>query len=129
MEENDNNPQVQYVYVKKEDGCLSGCLKLGCGFIIAVWILLFFIGCWEGFWSALEEKDETVQYFQVSNGEKTSVIHTGMSKDSVFILLGQPTKFDCDDFRDEITYEYGEYGESRLIIKFKDKKVSSVYKY
>ena len=126
----DNNlqPQTHYVYIEKKDGCLTGCLKMGCGFIIALWIIGFLIG----FVSALSDDDEAettpIQYYQVTNGKKEVTIHTGMTKDSVIILLGQPTEFDSSDYRDEMTYNYGKMGLSHLTIKFKDGKVSSVRK-
>ena len=80
--------------------------------------------------STVEEQknSQPIEYFQVTNGKKDVTIHTGMSKDSVIILLGQPTKFDKTEYLDEITYNYGRRGFSRLTIKFEDGKISSVRK-
>ena len=127
--EEEQQPEMteRIIYVEKEDGCFTKGLKIGCGFIIAIWILSFLIGFVSAFVD--DEEDTTpVQYYQVTNGKKEATIHTGMSKDSVIILLGQPTKFDSNNYWDEITYNYGKMGLSRLTIKFKDGKVSSVRK-
>ena len=129
MEEKRQDPQDRIVYIKEKDGYLTSCLKLGCGSIIAIWIILIFVGAFAIVMELSDEgKDEPIQYFQLTNGKKTATIHTGMSKDSVIILLGQPTAFDCSDYWDQITYNYGEMGLSSLIIKFEDGKVSSVRK-
>ena len=126
-QDNCQHPQTHYVYVEKKDGCFTKGLKIGCGFIIFIWILSFLIGFFAAFTSD-EEKPVFIQYYQVTNGKKEVTIHSGMSKDSVIILLGQPTEFDSSDYWDKITYNYGKMGLSRLTIKFKDGKVSSVQK-
>lgn len=134
MEQVQENPnsQVHYVYVEKKDGCFARFLKLGCGIILAFWvvsiivsIIAFIIAR-----STVEEQknSQPIEYFQVTNGKKEVTIHTGMSKDSVIILLGHPTKFDKTEYLDEITYNYGRRGFSRLTIEFEDGKISSVRK-
>lgn len=126
MEQVQDNSQTHYVYVKEKDGCFTSCLKLGCGFIMALWIISFFIA----FALALcgNEEADPIEYFQVTNGKKEVTIHTGMPKDSVILLLGQPTEFDSNNYRDEITYNYGMMGLSSLTIEFENGKVSSVRK-
>ena len=126
MEQVQDNSQTHYVYVKEKDGCFTSCLKLGCGFIMALWIISFFIA----FALALCGNEEAypIEYFQVTNGKKEVTIHTGMSKDSVIVLLGQPTEFDSNNYRDEITYNYGMMGLNSLTIEFENGKVSSVRK-
>lgn len=126
MEQVQDNNHTHYVYVKEKDGCFTSCLKLGCGFIMALWIISFFIA----FALALFEDEETepAEYFQVTNGKKEVTIHTGMPKDSVILLLGQPTEFDKTKYWDEITYKYGAMGLCRLTVKFEEGKVSSVQK-
>ena len=44
-----------------------------------------------------------VRYFQVQSNDRHATIHTGMSKDSVILLLGQPTEFFSTDYADNIT--------------------------
>lgn len=130
MEDKKHDSPEKIVYIKEKDGCFTSCLKLGCGTIIAIWLLSALFGFIFLIKDTAEEsgKSEQVQYFQVTNGKKTATIHTGMPKDSVIILLGQPTEFDCSDYWDQITYNYGKMGLSSLIIKFEDGKVSSVRK-
>jgi hypothetical protein len=39
LQESDVQKQIQYVYIKKESGCFTGCLKFGCAF----WIIVFLV--------------------------------------------------------------------------------------
>ena len=132
-----------HVYVEKKSGCLSNGLKVGCGFILGV-VFTCMIGF---FWSVgpteritdgkgypsltdgLEEYAEPerpVQYFQVRSKKGKATIHTGMPKDSVILLLGQPTEFISRDYIDQITYRYGSYDLNYLQIEFEDGRISSV---
>jgi len=45
IQDNGQQAQIHYVYVEKKDGCFTGCLKLGCGFFIALLIIGSLIGC------------------------------------------------------------------------------------
>ena len=74
-----------------------------------------------------EEEPESV-YIDIDTGNRMVTVHTGMSKDSVIALLGQPTEFDYNEYCDRITYRYGEYGSCKTEIEFKDGKVSCVSK-
>ena len=132
-----------HVYVEKKSGCLSNGLKVGCGFILGV-IFTCMLGF---FWSAgptekitgakdypsltdgLEEyaeQERPVQCFQVRSKKGKGTIHTGMPKDSVILLLGQPTEFVSRDYIDQITYRYGSYDLNYLQIEFEDGRISSV---
>lgn len=128
MEQVQDNSQIHYVYVEKKDGCFARFLKLGCGIIVCYWIIALLIFFFKLYSTNTSAESEPIQYFQVTNGKKEVTIHTGMSKDSVIILLGQPTQFDKTKYWDEITYKYGEMGLSSLTIKFEEGKVSSVQK-
>lgn len=75
------------------------------------------------------DKKPEVRYFQVRSKDKYATIHTGMSKDSVILLLGQPTEFMSTSYIDEITYRYGKYNLNSLSIEFKKGKVSSVIQH
>ena len=41
MNETENNSNTHYIYVEKKDGCLTKGIKLGCGVIIAIHIIVF----------------------------------------------------------------------------------------
>lgn len=127
-QDNCQHPQTHYVYVEKKDGCFTKGLKLGCSVVVGYWIIALFLFLFKVHSIETNADSQPIQYFQVTNGKKEVTIHSGMSKDSVIILLGQPTEFDSSDYWDEITYNYGKMGLSRLTIKFKDGKVSSVKK-
>lgn len=73
-----------------------------------------------------EEVKKEVRYFEVRSKKAKATIHTGMPKDSVILLLGQPTEFTSTDYIDEITYRYGNYDTNSLRIEFEDGKVNSV---
>ena len=96
MNETENNSNTHYIYVEKKDGCLTKGIKLGCGVIIAmhimVFIMCFALGFCKGSSDDKEALSSPVQYFQVTNGKKEVTIHTGMPRDSVILLLGQPTE-------------------------------------
>jgi hypothetical protein len=94
MEQVQDNSQIHYVYVEKKDGCFARFLKLGCGIIVCYWIIALLIFFFKLYSTNTSAESEPIQYFQVTNGKKEVTIHTGMSKDSVIILLGQPTQFD-----------------------------------
>lgn len=132
-----------HVYVEKKSGCLSNSLKVGCGFILGV----IFSSMMAFFWSTksmeriMDDDDPAlinrsmeydsrperpVQYFHVRSKKGKATIHTGMSKDSVMILLGQPTEFISTDYTDQITYRYGSYDLNSLTIDFEDGRISSV---
>ena len=132
-----------HVYVEKKNGCLNTGLKVGCGFILGIFFSLMAAYFWssgsEGNsdngmeypsnYSGVGEYDEPerpAQYFKVRSKKAKATIHTGMSKDSVLILLGQPTEFSSSEYHDEITYRYGSYDLNSLRIEFRDGKISSV---
>ena len=130
MNETENNSNTHYIYVEKKDGCLTKGIKLGCGVIIAMHIMVFIMCVALGFCKGSSDDKESlsspVQYFQVTNGKKEVTIHTGMPRDSVILLLGQPTEFDCTKYHDRISYRYGKYGSCETEIEFNNGKVSSV---
>lgn len=132
-----------HVYVEKKNGCLNTGLKVGCGFILGIFFSLMMVYFWSSGpvgssvkdmaypsdYSEIGESNEPerpVQFFQVRSKKAKATIHTGMSKDSVLILLGQPTEFSSSDYHDEVTYRYGSYDLNSLRIEFRDGKISSV---
>lgn len=129
------------VDVEKKSGCFGNALKVGCGFILGV----FFTSILVFFWSAkstesinddysvpsskkelYDEPERPVQYFHVRSKKAKATIHTGMPKDSVILLLGQPTEFISTSYHDEITYRYGSYDLNCLQIEFRNGMISSV---
>ena len=133
-----DSPQIVYVE-RRRGGCFSDGLKVGCGFIIGFMVCLFLMlfsfsnsGPLDSVIDDLEDLNEIesvnkeIRYFQVRSKKAKATIHTGMSKDSVILLLGQPTEFMSTDYIDNITYRYGEYNGNALRIEFEKGKVSSV---
>ena len=140
----DEDGRVNYnhnVYVERKSGCLGNSLKVGCGFILGV----IFTSMMAFFWSSksmerinedysvpnseeelFDEPERPVQYFQVRSKKAKATIHTGMPKDSVILLLGQPTEFISTSYHDEITYRYGSYDLNYLQIEFRNGRISSV---
>lgn len=134
-----NNERPIFVE-KKKSGCLADVLKVGCGFILGIICTIMFSGFFY-FASApkvedIQREDEMpslygdskgeIQYFKVRSNKGKATIHTGMPKDSVILLLGEPTEFMTSDFIDEITYRYGNYDLNSLHIEFRKGKVKSV---
>ena len=132
-----------HVFVEKKGGCLNSGLKVGCGFILGIFFSMMMAYFWSSgpvgvsvdevdrqlFNSDISEDNESdrpVQFFHVRSKKAKATIHTGMPKDSVIILLGQPTEFISTDYHDEITYRYGSYDLNSLRIEFRNGKISSV---
>lgn len=122
---------------RKGNGCLTAFLNIGCGFILGVVCTIAFSGA-SYFFSAIKvvennPEDEMqgiyynvkdgVQYFTVRSKKGKAVIHTGMAKDSVVLLLGEPTEFNLSDHVDEITYRFGNLDMNTLHIEFEEGKV------
>lgn len=130
-----DSPQIVYVE-RRRGGCFSDGLKVGCGFIlgfiVSIFLMVFYFSSSGPLDSVIDDLDEIesvnkeIRYFQVRSKKGKATIHTGMSKDSVILLLGQPTEFTSTDFIDNITYRYGEYNGNSLRIEFEKGKVSSV---
>lgn len=113
-----------HVFIEK-DNRMNGCLGIVLEIFVVILILrigIFLIGVF------LPDEKEPIplQYFHVKSEQGEASIHTGMSKDSVIILLGQPTEYDYNKLYDEIIYRYGEYGMNYTEIKFENGEVSSV---
>lgn len=111
---------------QKKNELPMNILKVGCGCLLGVvltFISFVIIGLALPFSAT---KKTPVQYFQVQSGKGSATIHTGMSKDSVILLLGQPTEFRTNDYTDVITYRYGDLISKRLRIEFDNMKVVSV---
>lgn len=134
-----NNERPIYVE-KKRSGCLADGLKVGCGFILGIVCTIMFSGIFY-FVSAPKAEDidyedkipslygdskGEVQYFKVRSKKGKATIHTGMPKDSVILLLGEPTEFISSDYIDEITYRYGNYDLNSLRIEFRKGRVKSI---
>lgn len=143
-----NDPNVDYgnersIYIEnRNSSCLADSLKVGCGFILGVLctitFLFFFyysfskvenIGYENDLSSLYDDSSEEVKYFKVRSKKGKATIHTGMSKDSVILLLGEPTEFMSSDYIDEITYRYGNYDLNSLRIEFIKGKVQNVSQY
>ena len=120
-------------------------LKIGIGFIAGsmfTFVAMMFVGYFMSLHDIRQEIEEDpilsprmgttydeasdMRYFQVRSKDRHATIHTGMSKDSVILLLGQPTEFHSSNYLDEITYRYGKYDLNSLRIEFEKGKVSSV---
>ncbi len=125
-------------------------LKIGSGFIAGSLCTIILLGLIGRFMAVRQIKQETPnvrelmtmveelnddlnsveeRYFLVQSKKGKASIHTGMPKDSVILLLGQPTEFSSSSYLDRITYRYGEYDTNTLNIEFKKGKVSSVSQY
>lgn len=127
----------------KRNGCLTDTLKVGCGFILGIICTVLFLMFYANVMAPKEvdEEDEEdtpmtysspdgdTQYYKVTSQKGKATIHTGMSKDSVMLLLGDPTGFMSFEDFDMITYEYGDAGRHVLQIKFNKGKVGSVMQY
>lgn len=130
-----DSPQIVYVE-RRRGGCFSDGLKVGCGFIlgfiVSIFLMVFYFSFSGPLDSVIDDLDEIesvnkeIRYFQVRSKKGKATIHTGMSKDSVILLLGQPTEFTSTDYTDNITYRYGNYDINSLRIEFEKGKVSSV---
>lgn len=135
-----NNGECPIFVEKKKNGCLSDGLKVGCGFILGIVCTFFFLSIFY-FASAPKIEDTDfddemptlygdskgdIQYFNVRSKKGKATIHTGMPKDSVILLLGEPTEFMSSDYIDEITYRYGNYDLNSLRIEFRKGKVKSI---
>lgn len=134
-QENKSTIQEHHIYVK-EDNRMRGCLRdililIAVIFLIRV-IIVVVVLLWvnQKDHSVSTSKDQSIpiQYYQVESESAEATIHTGMSKDSVIVLLGQPTEFDYNEYCDRITYRCGEYGLCKTEIEFEDGKVSCVSK-
>lgn len=75
------------------------------------------------------EEQQDFRTFNVRSKKGKATIHTGMPKDSVLLLLGEPTEFMSNDIMDNISYRYGNYDLNVLKIEFENGKVKSVYQY
>ena len=143
MQNNNIDDQLNYdhhVYIEKKSGCFGNFMKVGCGFVIGVlFAAYFFSGSpvkssdrknpFQNDSYLYEEEEMPIQYFQVRSKKGKATIHTGMPKDSVIILLGQPTEFTTNSYTDFITYRFGPYDTNSLRIEFSDGVISSVSQY
>lgn len=128
-----NNPSP-IIIDQRRSGCLGNSLKIGCGFIAGVFVTLMAVAFFsvsdadnpDLSFDDFDEVKKEVRYFEVRSKKGKATIHTGMPKDSVILLLGQPTEFRSSDYIDEITYRYGNYDVKSLRIEFEDGKVNSV---
>lgn len=126
-QENKSTIQEHHIYVK-EDNRMRGCLKDILILIAVIFLIRVIIVVIALLWVNSKNHSIPIQYYQVESESAEATIHTGMSKDSVIVLLGQPTEFDYNEYCDRITYRYGEYGFCKTEIEFEDGKVSCVSK-
>jgi signal peptidase I len=126
-QENKSTIQEHHIYVK-EDNRMRGCLKDILILIAVIFLIRVIIVVIALLWVNSKDHSIPIQYYQVESESAEATIHTGMSKDSVILLLGQPTEFDYNEYCDRITYRYGEYGFCKTEIVFEDGKVSCVSK-
>lgn len=126
-QENKSTIQEHHIYVK-EDNRMRGCLKDILILIAVIFLIRVIIVVIALLWVNSKDHSIPIQYYQVESESAEATIHTGMSKDSVILLLGQPTEFDYNEYCDRITYRYGEYGFCKTEIEFEDGKVSCVSK-
>ncbi len=126
-QENKSTIQEHHIYVK-EDNRMRGCLKDILILIAVIFLIRVIIVVVALLWVNSKDHSIPIQYYQVESESAEATIHTGMSKDSVIVLLGQPTEFDYNEYCDRITYRYGEYGFCKTEIEFEDGKVSCVSK-
>lgn len=128
--------QIGNTTPKRNNDTTSNILKVGCGCLIGVVLtigIFLVIGILGGFdnissdQQSYEPEPTPVQYFQVESGKGQVTLHTGMPKDSVLLLLGQPTELRLDDYTDRITYRFGKNNFQRLEINFEEQKLISVY--
>lgn len=123
----------------KRGGCLGDGLKFGCGFIAgAIFMLILMVAFF--YFNTSQELDEAykdyeesakveqqdIRTFNVRSKKGKATIHTGMPKDSVILLLGEPTEFMSNEYVDNISYRYGNYDLKVLQIDFENGKVKSV---
>ena len=73
-----------------------------------------------------KEEQQDIRTFNVRSKKGKATIHTGMPKDSVIMLLGEPTEFISSEYMDNISYRYGNYDLKVLQIDFENGKVKSV---
>ncbi len=126
-QENKSTIQEHHIYVK-EDNRMRGCLKDILILIAVIFLIRVIIVVIALLWVNSKDHSIPIQYYQVESESAEATIHTGMSKDSVIVLLGQPTEFEYNEYCDRITYRYGEYGFCKTEIEFEDGKVSCVSK-
>ena len=126
-QENKSTIQEHHIYVK-EDNRMRGCLKDILILIAVIFLIRVIIVVIALLWVNSKDHSIPIQYYQVESESAEATIHTGMSKDSVIVLLGQPTEFEYNEYCDRITYRYGEYGFCETEIEFEDGKVSCVRK-
>lgn len=126
-QENKSTIQEHHIYVK-EDNRMRGCLKDILILIAVIFLIRVIIVVVALLWVNSKDHSIPIQYYQVESESAEATIHTGMSKDSVIVLLGQPTEFEYNEYCDRITYRYGEYGFCKTEIEFEDGKVSCVSK-
>ena len=107
---------------------MRGCLKDILILIAVIFLIRVIIVVVALLWVNSKDHSIPIQYYQVESESAEATIHTGMSKDSVIVLLGQPTEFEYNEYCDRITYRYGEYGFCKTEIEFEDGKVSCVSK-
>ena len=147
-----NNMEREFGSLNKKKNYWGDILKIGVGFIAGSVCTLILVSLFGVFLSARQHRLETkyslekrilddlndmydtkspedIRYFQVRSKKGEGTIHTGMSKESVTMLLGQPTEFSSTEYHDNITYRYGNYDINSLSIDFKKGKVSSVRQY
>ena len=121
-QENKSTIQEHHIYVK-EDNRMRGCLKDILILIAVIFLIRVIIVVVALLWVNSKDHSIPIQYYQVESESAEATIHTGMSKDSVIVLLGQPTEFDYNEYCDRITYRYGEYGFCKTEIEFEDGKL------
>ena len=126
------------IIINKRSGCLGDGLKIGCGFIAGAFFMLILMGAFFYFGPSQDmdkvyndfedyaEEQQDIRTFNVRSKKGKATIHTGMPKDSVLLLLGEPTEFMSNDIMDNISYRYGNYDLNVLKIEFENGKVKSV---
>jgi hypothetical protein len=101
------------------------------GFISGILATLFFIFIISLGISSNNSKNELeVQYIEITGKYGTATVHTGMSKDSVQILLGKPDEVDLDEMFNTHYEKWGyniknEY-IADLVIEFENAKLKGV---
>ena len=138
VELNAGNDPSRPIIIKR-GGCLGDGLKFGCGFIAgAIFMLILMVAFF--YFNTSQELDEAykdyeesakveqqdIRTFNVRSKKGKATIHTGMPKDSVILLLGEPTEFMSNEYMDNISYRYGNYDLKVLQIDFENGKVKSV---
>lgn len=100
----------------QNSGCFDTGLKVGCGFILGVLMILFVISFMNRDNTQVtktdseENTDSMVNYqtFELSTKKGIVKLHTCMSKDSVKILMGRPQTTSVNSVGSEV-YETWEY--------------------